>query len=99
MLALWLVACTIPIADHHPLSGTVVEVGGSSVVIEHSGVEGVLEAGTTPFVSDPNLGRTVQVGDEVEAFFLVTDEGPRVIGFEVTGHTEDRPTVITPGEI
>ncbi len=88
MLALWLVACTIPIADHHPLSGTVVEVGGSTVTIEHSGVDGVIDAGTTPFASDPNLSRTVQAGDEVEAFFLVTEAGPRVIGFEVTGHTD-----------
>ncbi len=99
MLALWLAACTIPIADHHPISGTVVEVGGASVVLEHEPVEGVLEGGTTIFVSDPNLSRTVAVGDEVDAFFLVTDEGPRAIGFEVTGHRELRPGVVALGEV
>jgi protein SCO1 len=99
MLALWLMACTIPVGEHHAHEGTVVEVGGASVIIEHEGVEGVVDAGSTSFASDPNLSRTVTVGDEVDFFFLETDDGPRVIGFEVTGHTELRPTVVGPGEV
>lgn len=99
MVALALLACTIPVADHYPLDGTVVDVGGSTVVIQHDGLEGVLDAGDTSFISEPNLSRQVSAGDEVDFFFLTTDDGPRVIGFEVTGHTELRPQVVAPGEV
>ena len=99
MVALALLACTIPVADHHPLDGTIVDVGGSTVVIQHDGLEGVLDAGETSFISEPNLSRQVNAGDEVDFFFLTTDDGPRVIGFEVTGHTVLRPQVVAQGEV
>ncbi len=81
-----LLACTIPAGDPHPVEGVVLATDGSSVTLNHGGVPGVFEAGTDAFVSDPNLSRTVQVGDIVQAFLMVTPEQNRVIGFEITGH-------------
>lgn len=81
-------ACNIPAGDPHPIEGVVLASGGDTVTINHGGVPEVLEAGTTDFAADPNLSRTVQPGDVVQAFLMITPEQNRVIGFEVTGHQD-----------
>lgn len=84
-LLAWL-ACSIPAGDPHPVDGRVLAVDGASVTIEHGGIPDVIEAGSTPFTSEPNLSKRVKPGDVVQAFLMVTDDDIRVIGFEVVGH-------------
>ncbi|MCP4810259.1 MAG: SCO family protein [Proteobacteria bacterium] len=87
MFALML-ACTIPAGEPHPVEGRVTEVSGSAVSIEHGGIDGVMDPGTTAFISEPNLSKQVQPGDIVQAYTMITGDEVRVIGFEVTGHAE-----------
>jgi len=94
-------ACTIPAGEPHPVEGRVVAVDSAAVTIEHGPIPEVLEAGTTPFTSEPNLSKQVEPGDVVQAFLMVTDDDIRVIGFEVVGYealdSDVRP--LGPGEV
>ena len=87
MIAL-LLACNLPAGEPHPVEGRVLEVSGAAVTLEHGGIDGVLDAGTTAFTSEPNLSKQVEPGDVVQAYTMVTDDTIRVIGFEVTGHSD-----------
>lgn len=81
---LLLAACTIPAGDPHQIVGVVREAGGSTLVIEHDGVTGALDAASTRFLVDPNLARQVSAGDRVTANVLIPPSGGdiRVIGIE-----------------
>lgn len=81
-------ACTIPAGDAHQIVGVVREAGGSTLVIDHSGAPGALEAASTRFLVDPNLSRRVKAGDRVRANVLVPPSGGeiRVIGIEALAH-------------
>ncbi|MED5372708.1 MAG: SCO family protein [Myxococcota bacterium] len=86
MLMSLLMACNFYGGDVHATQGTVLEAGGTAVVLEHQGVEGVMEPGRDSFIVDPNLARKVQPGDVVNANLMNTEQGMRAIGFKVTGH-------------
>lgn len=85
-----LVACSIPAGTPHQVKGTVRETSGSTLLLEHEALPGVLEGTETRFTVDPNLSRRVHVGDAVTANLLVPPDGgpPRLIGFEARATTE-----------
>lgn len=81
-------ACSIFAGDTVTVHAVVVEVGQSSVQLDHSGAAEGLEPGLGTFVADPNLARRLTPGDRVTANLLLAhgEDQARVIGVEVTGH-------------
>ncbi|MCB9794977.1 MAG: SCO family protein [Alphaproteobacteria bacterium] len=87
-------ACSIFAGDTVTVHAVVVEVGQTSVQLDHSGA-GALEPGVAAFVADPNLARRLSPGDRVTANLLLAhgEDQARIIGVEVTGH-EAPPTPV-----
>lgn len=91
-------------ANAYIVEGTVVEVRGEEVVLDHEPVEGLMPAMVMPFaVDDPALVAGLAPGDTVLARYELREGGGRLTKLRVTGHgpvpeVATAPAPLQPGE-
>lgn len=85
LMATLLLACGGPAT--YPLQGTVLEVRGDVVIVDHDAVPGFMDPMIMPFhVADPGLLGTMTPGDRIQATLELRDRRPVITQVAVTGH-------------